>query len=768
MCSDCPRCASYGDPCMDAFGSNADTVGGLAGRSDGFCGAVECQKSSGSLHLHFWNFVQRAHQHHSLAKIASMLEEALISTADFKQFYATLCCESYPELEKADGQMDDVEARWPRFDEKNEAKAGQTTQWGASRLGRVPPFIWNDAGRSVADLHGKSSEQAASTWSALLADATKYESEFNAALQENQMCVQHHIHPRNRKTGARYLPNACKNIKCKERCRYDFPQESRMHSEAPLLVCKGIAEAKGLPTSGSRSTLGSILGRRNNPWLNGTAPGLCVGLTGGNTDVKLNDLLPITAATHEGSECQRGCIPHDNVTRRRAVDKMVRRLQALQSQRNGYFGGYISKRQKVGRLETRKCVEKMYALRAKIDGRAETQQQRAVTGRMITDIEMNGTLRGAVEEFNLCANLRANDVLFAECIRTFPTVDMNGQQWLHRLEVELEHTASFSTPVPVPPTRKPHARSLRSKAPWVDLYGFRPLTKLFRDLSPFEFMQHFQGVALAPPAFDEPEGRTKWTPAGATLWKMPEYKEGKIKIMPGKHYHVVEPTDDDDYYAFPTSPAHVYEVLRHSWILERRRRPHVPVLEGVQLPSPSRSAEDNAKFLSVFFRPWTLLRREASAVLHLSELGRSVSTENEVRAPSALGNNFAKAWEQYVDGNVVSQTAARLIRSVMTKTLVTKQEDGEQASDADGSDVDEEILPLSLEANHVRTLLLRSRKEDAGEDGSSVKRKRFRGKQDHEVSLQIVDALWGQADASTIGGALNEQVQCMWEKVKLT
>ena len=110
--------------------------------------------------------------------------------------------------------------------------------------------------------------------------------------------VQHHIHPRSRKTGSRYLPNACKNDRCKDRCKHDYPKEVRMHTGPPLLVCKGIAEQKGLPIGGTRSAVGGILGVRNNPWLNGTAPGLCIGLSGGNTDVQLNDLVPILPCTH--------------------------------------------------------------------------------------------------------------------------------------------------------------------------------------------------------------------------------------------------------------------------------------------------------------------------------------------------------------------------------------------------------------------------------------------------------------------------------------
>ena len=127
-------------------------------------------------------------------------------------------------------------------------------------------------------------------------------------------------------------------------------------------------------------------------------------------------------------------------------------------------------------------------------------QQRAVSGRMITDIEMNSTLRGAVGEFNLCVNLKANDVLFAECIRAFPTIHVNCQAWFHRLEVETARCADMAVTVLVPPSRRPNARSLRSKAPWVDIYGFRPLDDTpFALLSPFEFCRYWDVVAIGPP-----------------------------------------------------------------------------------------------------------------------------------------------------------------------------------------------------------------------------------------------------------------------------
>ena len=51
MCPHCPHCNT--PPGQDALGSVAELMPGLAGRPDAMLGAVECQKSIGSLHYHF-------------------------------------------------------------------------------------------------------------------------------------------------------------------------------------------------------------------------------------------------------------------------------------------------------------------------------------------------------------------------------------------------------------------------------------------------------------------------------------------------------------------------------------------------------------------------------------------------------------------------------------------------------------------------------------------------------------------------------------------
>ena len=47
MCPDCPHCSESSAPCMDAFGSNAETVGGIAGKGKWYvrsCGVPEEQR----------------------------------------------------------------------------------------------------------------------------------------------------------------------------------------------------------------------------------------------------------------------------------------------------------------------------------------------------------------------------------------------------------------------------------------------------------------------------------------------------------------------------------------------------------------------------------------------------------------------------------------------------------------------------------------------------------------------------------------------------
>ena len=141
---------------------------------------------------------------------------------------------------------------------------------------------------------------------------------------------------------------------------------------APLLVCKGIAKQLKLRTSGVRNWLGQTLGMRNEAWVNGCMPGLCVAFAGSNSDVAPNDRLPIIEKTHEQCCRRKRCI-----VQKKSLKKATRAAQRTQTVAMGYFGGYIGKRQPAGTLETKKCVDKTLHTQ----GKSKEEAKRRSSGR---------------------------------------------------------------------------------------------------------------------------------------------------------------------------------------------------------------------------------------------------------------------------------------------------------------------------------------------------------------------------------------------------
>ena len=318
----------------------------------------------------------------------------------------------------------------------------------------------------------------------------------------------------------RMIPNACLAKGKTQQCKHEAPWTKKLNDgdqARPLLICPGIAKKRDLRCSGTRNMVGSTLFVRNNEWLDGTIPGLCIALGGSNTDVQPNDLLPILPETHEDEYCRKSC------TKRSSMKKLARKMIRIQATRNGYFGGYINKRQPAGDLETKKCVDKMYTLRQRSMGKSEKDKFRAVTGRMITDIEMNGTIRGSVEVFNLASNLHDNDVLFAEFIRTFATRDVDGRAWQHRMAVELQTTETTTGYISlIPATTRPHVRTTRGTPPYPECYGFRPPDAPWHLLCAYEFMMFWRCEALVAPYQYKNMGqvsRTKLTPLGTSQYE---------------------------------------------------------------------------------------------------------------------------------------------------------------------------------------------------------------------------------------------------------
>ncbi len=84
-------------------------------------------------------------------------------------------------------------------------------------------------------------------------NAATYTHHFEKALQENQMCAQHHIHKKSGTTGERVVPNACRASGKQNECKHGFPQVERVNRKRPLLVCKGIAKARNRSLKAQRA-----------------------------------------------------------------------------------------------------------------------------------------------------------------------------------------------------------------------------------------------------------------------------------------------------------------------------------------------------------------------------------------------------------------------------------------------------------------------------------------------------------------------------------
>ena len=398
MCPKCPHCSETAWPCQDALGSSAEAMGGIAGRVDALFGAVEAQKSTGGLHYHFFMFVQRLHQYATLKEIAEKLEEGLVQANDLKHFLGEICCESYPDVQQFNHDRESLEKNFPTYSEQTEC-SGTAPRWGEFKLGRLPHFLYADA--SDAPESSTRSAQDRTTSPVNTSEGAEFKAWFNKAFQHFQSRCQHHIHrlvvdPKTNQE-KRLIPNACASKSNKRECKHEAPWTNRVSPEwmtAPLLVCKGLAKKFKLRTSGVRNWLGQTLGMRNEAWVNGCMPGLCVAFAGSNSDVKPNDRLPIIDKTHEQCCRRKRCI-----MKKKSLRNATRAAQRTQTVTMGYFGGYIGKRQPAGTLETKKCVDKLFTLREKIKGRGQAAQLRAASGRMVTDLEMNSTYRGAVEVF---------------------------------------------------------------------------------------------------------------------------------------------------------------------------------------------------------------------------------------------------------------------------------------------------------------------------------------------------------------------------------
>jgi len=299
-------------------------MGGCNGRADALIGAVEAQKAEGVLHLHFFVFLQMVYQFHNLSEIADMFRKRLLTLDAVKAFHDRIRCAMYPDVAKFEEERGHIEKTWPAFAHEDD-------------LCRAPPFVWEPLHCATPPpLHANSNMEE---W---LREGSSWAKKRQHRLQYVLSRMNHHIHPLvNATTGERRPLSSCQPKNKPRECKGGFPLLSEM-TEHALLICPCIAREKEFSTSGTRSRLGCVLSKRNNPWVNAGPPAWAI-FAGDNGDIKLPLRVPILPETHEVRlyDVQRSC---------GGVDKLdlAYQVQVGQAAVAGYFG-YTAKMQDVGK-----------------------------------------------------------------------------------------------------------------------------------------------------------------------------------------------------------------------------------------------------------------------------------------------------------------------------------------------------------------------------------------------------------------------------------
>ena len=355
------------------------------------------------------------------------------------------------------------------------------------------PYLWKMPASAEAD-------QSETTWAEALEEGQQWIQKYNADVQFVFSHVQHHWHGKNER-GERVPLHYCR-VKGKRNnniCKRGYPKKVlRNHDKSvkpstcqARVVCQGVAAELDLKTSGQRNALGSIAGTRHCPYFCSTAK-MLASVARSNTNIQVNYRVPITEFTHN-----RRCKSKSG-TRSLTNTRLCLIAQRAMKQMMGYFGGYISKRQKMGQFELKKSIAALPLLKQKLAVRnlkSASVQLAHVTNRMFTTLEGKGILRASTEEFMLASQYKAHDPLSAEFVRSFRIQHFHGKHFLDRYDALESKASKVDVRLLLP-----RAGGSQEAIDQVAAYGFRSNDPNLFYLSPWEFCQWFIVHKLRAPS----------------------------------------------------------------------------------------------------------------------------------------------------------------------------------------------------------------------------------------------------------------------------
>ena len=743
MCPLCPRCNENGcpTPCQDQFGSNMRPLGGIFGGCDGFGGAIETQRC-GTLHIHLMAYIISAFQHHTLQEIADMIERELLSVDAIKHYHEWAVRQEHPRADMHQATVSHLEQEWRRNYRGHAHDA----------LAFVPTYLAHDPARNLWSDNTMPLSEA-------LTDGTRFLETYMKDSQFVLSRTNHHIHPVNEKTGEREPLTSCKpkgKHKCAE-CKAGHPLIKQCTKKSKI-VCKGVAAKHGLRISGRRNELGAVLGKREDYWFTATATGLAVYFRS-NTNAKWTWRVPIIKQTHEDATCTLGCAT-DPLNRKRLLKTASRAARQIV----GYFCGYTTKRQVVGKYELDQASKSMNLLKCTIAKDTPYKQLAKVTNRILSDLQCRGMLRTASEEVNLAVNAHEQDEMNAEFVRTFRTQCFFGRRLLEAYESVKRDAVTTWTTVPRPRslTILDHVKEI----PHVHLYGYRGRDPSLYYLSPWEFSMHWTAEKLWPPAHSLNWERpvTKWTDVGHAFYLAHRSDDPAPELIPGEHWTVIEPQENParcDYITFPDRPR--LATFRHEWVLVRNHRPMVPAPHGTPLPDKRHGSEERARLYNIYLRPWVLDYQDASAhVPHLMYINcipdwsnstwlnncnkrRKVQSttpeEKAYRVPELCSHR--NAWKTYARGHVVSNHARRVIMHFLRAACAFSGKDDKDEELTNEKQAEPMMPSIKMTLKEVHTtldLMHHQAKQAQGPDDQTSPKKKVHT--DAQKGCDLASTLW--------------------------
>ena len=629
-------------PCQNKFGRNGRALGGCHALADGLCGATEHQ---GNDTPHFHGFISLAtpYRHKSLQEIQQLIEKKILKPESVKRYVEHMSRTEHFDQAKHDGRLDELESDWKRQQagaphlllsmRPTYLKAGPTSSSDGSRLAGSQPVAlpWEHPPQSAVD------EDVVRR---AIAEGQLYKGHFEGHVQEVFSRTQHHWHAL--QDGQRVPQHYCrlnkgplKKGKAQQKrhglglvCKQDFPQ--RLNEGDSLVICPGLACKFKLKVQGRKNMLSAIFTRRKCPWLSGTTAVFAAAFQS-NTHIAPNYRVPLTKASHD-ARCNADCLREkDGRVRLRRLCVVAQRAMRMMS---GYFGGYICKRQPVGKFQLRTAQKLLPKMTSKLQLMSISAQKAQLVNRLYNILEGRGKLRTGAEETNLAANYRKNNESHAEFLTTFTPAMFDGADLISRIEEEVCRRQETSE------TRLRMKRRRQGEGHvWYrfsDVYGLRPNSERVLYLSPYEFVMQWEVFPLQPPPRLEDTAKKKAASAPVyklTRWLATDEELAALvlageKVVAGVHYEVNESfilsewqvEDRNRYLLFPRDDSVPgLSRFRSQYLLRRRLRPVVPCISG---PMPTRGVEERerrAQLLSLYMRPWTLIRSFASP--HVPHLG---------------------------------------------------------------------------------------------------------------------------------------------------